>query len=453
MAAQGQRKKALMLAYVFPPFFSVGGSIRAVKFAKYLPEFGWDPMILTIDDSREYESQRREGSESLLKELPESVRIFRTTAGEAPVEVLERGRAARQRSRLLGPVISGLGRLRGWAQANLLLPDEHITWLPFAVRAGRRIVREHRPDVIFATCPPHSVVLAGALLSRQTGLPLVLDYRDDWIDTPRYRAKPAPARWLERRLEAWAVRTAQRVILVTEASRQAFLARYPHQDPSKFPLIPNGVDLEQFRAAWDIERTADGAGPFRILHAGLLSVSDDWHRSPEALFRALSNIREARPEVGERLEVTFTGRLPEPYREMAQAMGLEGTVREAGYLPQPEYLRSLRQADLLLAVNYDGFDTLVPGKIYEYWAVGGPPILLLSCPGAAEKLVRENQLGLAVSPHDPSAIEGAILEAYQRRESGRPLEVRLDGIERFDRRRLAERLAGELAAVSGGERS
>ncbi|MHB0875984.1 MAG: hypothetical protein ACYC5O_08070, partial [Anaerolineae bacterium] len=85
----GAPRKVLMLTYVFPPFFSVGGSIRAVKFARYLPERGWLPLVLTIDDSKEYDTQRRQGSESLLAELPEQVRIFRTGAGEPSAALLE----------------------------------------------------------------------------------------------------------------------------------------------------------------------------------------------------------------------------------------------------------------------------------------------------------------------------------------------------------------------------
>ena len=95
-------------------------------------------------------------------------------------------------------------------------------------------------------------------------------------------------------------------------------------------------------------------------------------------------------------------------------------------------------------MNYDGFPTLIPGKIYEYWAVGGPPILLLSVPGAASRLIERHGLGLTTSQHDANAIAEHILKVYERREAGDPMRVSLDGIEQYDRRALAVKLAETL---------
>ncbi len=174
-------RHVLMLAHVFPPFFSVGGSIRAVKFVKYLSECGWQPHVLTIDDQVETTSQRREGSAELLKEIPSGIPIHRTTSGEPPASLQAKGRAARRKSRLAAVVVNALSCLRRWAYRYALIPDVHITWLPAALRAGRRIVREANIDAIWATCPPHSSAVIGALLKRLTQRPLIVDYRDDWI--------------------------------------------------------------------------------------------------------------------------------------------------------------------------------------------------------------------------------------------------------------------------------
>jgi hypothetical protein len=145
-----EMRTVLMLAYVFPPFFSIGGSIRAVKFAKYLPALGWRPLVLTIDDRRETVSQRREGSASLLEEIPAEAHIYRTSSGEPAAHIQQKGREAREKSRLAAPIINLLSRLRRWAYRHLLLPDAHITWLPAALRHGRRIVRDEGVDVIWA---------------------------------------------------------------------------------------------------------------------------------------------------------------------------------------------------------------------------------------------------------------------------------------------------------------
>ena len=122
-------------------------------------------------------------------------------------------------------------------------------------------------------------------------------------------------------------------------------------------------------------------------------------------------------------------------------------VKELGHLQRDEFLRLMKSADLLLAINYEGFSTLIPGKIYEYWAVGGPPILLLSCAGAAQDLIEQKDLGITVPPDDVTAIEEAVLTVYRRRAMGSPMQVSTVGIEEYDRKALSSKLAQTLSDV------
>lgn len=433
-----EKRSVLILAYVFPPFFSTGGSIRAIKFIKYLARLGWRPVALTIDDSRETVSQRKTGSEALLREVPPEVKIYRTRAsGEPSVEFIQKGREARRKNRVGAAAISLLSAIRRFAMKYLMLPDEQITWLPYAVSLGRRVIRDENIDIIFATSPPHSDALIGSVLKRLTGKPLILDYRDDWIDTPFHRSKPSLVQWVERQMERWAVRTADRVVLVTDWSRDAFLKRYPDQPAEKFLLIPNGCDLKD----WMRPGVAPLADPnrFTIVHAGLLSTDEEWTRDPEGFFEALRRVAADRPDVGAKLRVQFTGRLPDRYCEMVARMVLTDVVEELGYLPLEELIARLKGADLLLAINYDDFETLIPGKIYEYWAIGGPPILLLSTPGAAQSLIARHNLGTTVSAYDPRAIAEAIVSFFES-----PSRIDTAGIEEYDREALARRLAVAL---------
>ena len=243
---------------------------------------------------------------------------------------------------------------------------------------------------------------------------------------------------------------ADKVILVTEWSHRAFLSRYPGEPKDKFVFIPNGCDLDDF-AHLHLQPQPSSSSPFTIVHAGLLNDSQSWTRSPLALFQAIARIRELEPALAADLTVAFTGCLPEGYRRLVQEMGLSASVKELGYLPHAEYIRTLTAADLLLAINYDGFATLIPGKIYEYWAAGSAPILLLSPPGAAQNLVEKHQLGIAVTPNDVDGITQALLTVYRRREQGLPMRISRNGIERYDRQALAMELAQVLAAAARTE--
>lgn len=437
-------KKVLIISRAFPPFFPVGYSIRAAKFIKYLPSLGWLPSVLTVDEDKEYETLRRVGSEALLSEIPEDVTIHRTYPGEPSVEYLEKEKRFGKKNRLAGLVTKIIGSARRWMFRSLL-PDRQLTWLPFAVRAGRKIIEQEGIDLIFATCPPFSDALIGACLRILTGKRLVLDFRDDWIETPWYYSKPFPIRAVESLMERWAVSLADKVILVTEWSRKAFVARYPSQPAEKFIFIPNGCDLKDFETVRAMEAPSNPI--FRIVHAGSLNDSKLWARNPRGFFQAVCRIFERQPQLAGRISLEFAGDFTDNHREMAREMGLSGAIVEHGHLKHADVLRLMKSADLLMAMNYEGFATLIPGKIYEYWAVGNAPILLLSCNGAGQELLEAGNLGVTVAPDDVDGIERAIQTMFDQYAQGKPAKINPSGIEEYDRKALAEKLARLLSGL------
>jgi glycosyltransferase involved in cell wall biosynthesis len=439
-------RKVLMLAYMFPPFQSVGYSIRVVKFIKYLPALGWLPVILTIDDQIEYETMRRVGSDSLLSEIQTHVKIYRTTAGEPTLKFLEKEKEFGKRNWLTAVLVKLFGGVRRWTRRNFFLPDWYIAWLPFALRQGRQIVMKEGIDVIFATCPPHSVALVGAVLKRLTGKPLILDFRDDWIGMPWYYSKPKIIRMVEGRLENWVVKTADKIILVTEWSQKMFHERYPSQWKDKFVMIPNGCDLVEFAMLKSINETPHNP-KFTIIHVGTLNASKRYTRSPANFFHAIKQLLQKHPDLTNKLILLFAGDFPEEFRQLVEELGLSSVIMELGYLPHDQVLRLIKSADLLLTIATERFSSAIPGKIYEYWAVSGPPILLLSYPGAATELVDRYGLGFTVDPSNINGIELAIWTTYQKYQTTSPLRISTTGIESFDRQILTCQLAQVLSMV------
>jgi len=315
-------------------------------------------------------------------------------------------------------------------------------WFPFALGKGLRVVREENIDLILATCPPFSVALAGAALSRLTGRPLVLDLRDDWLSPHVLAHKPRWIQLVERWQEAWAVRRADRVVLVTPRSQEAFSARYPSQE-SKFLYIPNGVDLSEF-VFGDLGKTAlcREDGRFTVLHSG----SMHGNRSPQRILDAVRIIQGEHPQIARQLRLIFRGDMLDEYQGLLAVPDIADIVEVAPFLPRGEYISACRAADVLLVIAYNQAPSLIPGKIYEYWAAQ-KPILLLAEDGAARELVISKGLGEAVSPQEPPAIAQAILKLFRDFAQGRldiPSPV---GIEEFDRKLLTSRLARELNAI------
>jgi len=156
-------RRVLMVAYYFPPVASVG-VFRVVKFAKYLPKFGWNPIILTV---RNHDLNMVGVNPNFVRDRLDYVKVFR--AFGVPLGWIAKA-----------------GRLRlnyRW----FVIPDTFVGWLPFAVTAGKKIIEKENVDVIYATCPPPTNLLIGAMLKRKTGKPLVVDYRDLWVANPFFK--------------------------------------------------------------------------------------------------------------------------------------------------------------------------------------------------------------------------------------------------------------------------
>jgi glycosyltransferase involved in cell wall biosynthesis len=441
-------RKILMLAYIFPPFWSVGGSIRIVKFIKYLPALHWAPVVLTIDDSKEYAALRKQGSETLLKDTPVQMKIYRTISGEPSLMFLEKERKFGERNWLAALIVKIFGGARRWVFRVFFLPDRYLAWLPFALIHGRQIIRNEEIDIIYATCPPHSVALIGSLLKLITGKPLILDFKDDWIGTPWYRLKPRIIQWLELWMEKWVVKKCDKLILVTDWSINTFRSRYPKEAEGKFVFISNGCDLDDFKTLkQDIKERSDAR--FNIVHTGMMSDTPGSSRNPVPFFQALLRIRQSHPKIAKNLKLLLIGQMSKSFSDVVKAKGLSDIIKELGNLPHDECIRLMTTADMLLAINSDDLPSAIPGKIYEYWAIGGPPILLLSNPGAAQSLVEKNKLGIVVQPYDIEGIQHAILNVYHRREMGDPIQVNTAGIEEYDRKVLTIKLVQTLSVVIG----
>ncbi|HEX6987538.1 MAG TPA: glycosyltransferase, partial [Planctomycetaceae bacterium] len=266
-------QKALLIVHDFPPTSSAG-VFRTVRFAKYLPAYGWEPLVLTASVGSGDEGGRR-----LLRDLPDGLRIERirpwswrrsaekrTGGGGSSAESLE----ARDRN--------GMGRERGLSmriaasawQFLTETPDRQVWWVGPAVRAGRRLIREHRPEIVYTSGPPHSVHLIGLRLKRVEGLPWVADFRDPWARRPWAKRRNPWGNRLAGRFERFCVRFADRVILNTDAAAEEFRRAYPGEPAEKFDVIPNGCDpdLAARAEAFLREASVRDRGLVRLLHPG-----------------------------------------------------------------------------------------------------------------------------------------------------------------------------------------
>ncbi|MFH1279732.1 MAG: glycosyltransferase [Candidatus Eisenbacteria bacterium] len=421
----------LLIAYHFPPL-TTSGMYRSLQFARYLPRFGWRPVVLTVRPDSTGDGGVLD--DAPLLGLPPETRVLRAAAAD-PLRA-----ALRIRNRLAGRGRGSNGDFaaaggpeecatwRDWVSDFFAVPDRQMGWIG---AAAMEALRAENIDVVYSSSPPASAHVAALVAARCRDLPFVADFRDPWISNDFSPARSTPfLDPLDRWLEARVVDGATRIIANTEELRSDFERRY-EGDRSKFVTITNGYDPEE-----DVpEAPVRTGGPVRILHAGSLYG----RRDPTPILRALSELIEEGAIGEDDVRLTFIGSAAgeERYKEFLQSHRLSRIVTFEAKVPRDEAIRLLASSDLLLLIQ-TGTDLQIPRKLYEYIAVGRP-ILALTSGGATESIVRREGLGWIVGPGEPERVKELL-----RRAAGRSLPPPPRRSERFDFRRLTERLAALL---------
>ncbi|MDA8092649.1 MAG: glycosyltransferase [Betaproteobacteria bacterium] len=406
-------RHALVIAFHYPPEASSSGVLRTLKFTRYLPDYGWRATVVTL---------RRDAYETtdpgLEAQIPEAVRVVRT------------GYLNTKRHLAVG----------GRYPALLATPDRWIGWLPWAVAAGRRILREDPAQIVYSTSPHATAHLIGARLSRAAGLPWVTDFRDPWYEEPPEPGTPAIVHWSSRRLERNSIARASHVVTSTAHLGAMLRGRYPGEPAGKFTTIVNGFDEADFGGPRGHRPRGDGKLLF--VHTGNINAQ---FRDPRPLFRAIRALDGRIDTSALAFRFIGAGEFGES-AAMSQCLAETGLTSRVAFLPRTAYaaaLDELAQADvgLLLQASEDTTG-LVPAKLYEYLR-SGKPVLALTLPGASAEVLAETSGGWAVNPLDGSALSAALLEIHRFWSAG-TLErccAKPDALAPFDRRRLTGKLA------------
>lgn len=374
-------KRALLIAYHFPPLVGSSGVQRALQLALQLPEFGWQPSVLTAHP-RAYERSDPISLAALPKDL-EQCRAF----------ALDSARH-----------LAIAGRYPAW----LARPDRYISWVLGALPAGLAMIRRQRPQVIWSTYPVPSAHLIGYWLSRLSGLPWVADFRDPMA----HEGYPADAATWQSylRVEQKVARRAAALVFTTPGAARLYRERYPSR-AGDMHVVENGFDESAFARA---EQLAAGAGPlhadgFTLLHSGI--VYPDW-RHPGTLFAALRQLRETGLAGASRLRLRFRAPVHETWLlEQAAAAGVGDQVEVLPALPYTEALAEMLRADALLALQADSCADQIPAKVYEYLRADRPLLGLVS--GDSADLLRRAGHGPVAALEDAQAVSSALAALIQ----------------------------------------
>lgn len=436
-------RKLLMIANDFPPIGGAGVQ-RTVYFAKYLPEFEWQPIILTVKDVAFPAKDA-----SLIDELPRSVNVIRTESFElrrlmwlvqsfrSLMAFHRRGRTSTSAGSTLKPGTREFGRLlKRW----LFVPDDRIMWTPFAVVRALRLIKKMDIRAIYATVPCYSSGVIGYLVSLMSGRPLFLDLRDPWTQDPYLTSPTRIHAWLNARMEATAVNRASRVIVISEAMAKRFRSSYPQLAEEKLVVITNGSDTDAFAAV----KPETIAGKFVVAYVGSLYAH---HRDAlRAFLQAWGEVAERNKAFDAASVFWVVGRCdPEVECELREWKNVPAEI--LGYRAHAEGLSRLKGAATLLLLIKDldpDVDLVtIPGKLFEYVAAG-PPIIMIGPEGDAAEIVRGAEG--AVLPQNNVAGIASSLEGLFQDWSLHPNRPAKQRSSQYDRKSLTGRLAAELDA-------
>ena len=413
-------KRVLLIAYHYPPVHVSSGIQRTLKFSQYLPEFGWEPLVLTVHP-RAYASL----SEGQLSEIPEGLVVRRAFGLDT----------ARH--------LSIAGKYLDW----MALPDRWASWWLGGVWDGLRLIRRYRVDAIVSTYPIATAHAIGLTLHKLTGVPWVADFRDSMTEDkyPREMRRRKVFRWLEKKTVANSARS----VFTTPGAVRMYRERYPELSPEKWVMIPNGFDEENFSNAEQALanlRLPDHR-PVTLVHSGVLYPSE---RDPRCFFDAIAALKQNGAIQAGRLQIVLraTGH-DHLYRPMLAERDIADIVSLEPSMPYADALQEMLTSDGLLIFQAANCNHQVPAKIYEYFRAGKPILALTDAAGDTAGVLRDASVGTTVPLDDAEAIQRVLMEFIGQLETGKAIAADASIWRRHSRQARSEALAQVLDQVTG----
>jgi glycosyltransferase involved in cell wall biosynthesis len=412
-------RKVLVIAYYFPPM-GLSGVQRTAKFVKYLPKYGWKPTVLTVSPTGYYAVD-----DSLLKEVEAAGATVVRASSLDPNRLFRHQGVVKMPSERWRKVLQFTGD-------SIFFPDTKIGWKRKALRSASELLRREKFDLLFATAPPQTDFLIGEALKRKFRLPLVLDYRDAWLDYP-FKYYPTPVhRYIHYRMEKRILKAADRIIVTIRRVKESILKHYLGLDYHDVTIIPQGYDPADFRSGGSAKHSL--RRKMRITHAGTFYAD----RNPSIMLHALHNVLRDVPQMRGRLEISLIGNVRDEDRTLVTKLGLQNEVTFHGYLEHQDCTRHLMNSDVLWLVLDNDYQS--PGKLYEYFGARKPVLASLQ-EGYIKQVVMESGVGLCVPLKDLRAHEEALRDLFAQFERNRLKQASEEFASRFNR----EVLTGELA--------
>jgi hypothetical protein len=431
-------KNLLVVAYHFPPGGGPGVQ-RVLKHITYLPEFGWNPTVVTVENG-EFPAR----DESLLAKIPANITVHR-------VPIYEPYTAYRRFLGIKDAAIDvnvntkqrGTGKklLTEFIRSTFFIPDARMFWRPAVVKKIKQIMHGTSFDAVYTSAPPYTCALIGRDIKRYSKLPWVMGLRDPWTDF-----LTTPNRWwlpkiIDKAQESSCLKEADIVECAWQGIIDDALTKVPSLNIEKLLHVPNGFDSSDFPQVRYVKNDK-----FTITYTGSMYGV----RNPRTFLLALEELQRQDVLHPENVSLQFIGRFGDDVWAMFHSSSFASSIQIEQYVPHKTSLEYLMRSDVLLLIVDETKESseIVPGKVYEYLGVRRPILALCSVGSAIENLVNQLSAGECAPNADVSLIASSISKLYVKWQTDNmpvPEEHLLD---RFERKESAKTLAKALDSIN-----
>ncbi|RDY61703.1 glycosyltransferase family 4 protein [Flagellimonas nanhaiensis] len=421
-------QKVLVIAYYWPPAGGPGVQ-RWLKFTKYLPEMGFEPIVY-VPENPSYPIV----DEKLLEEVPEGIKIIKQRIQEpyAWASLFSKSKTKTISSGIISEKNpSFLEKLLLWIRGNLFIPDARKFWVKPSVRTLSKIIQDEEIKIVITTGPPHSLHLIGLELKKSHQLDWIADFRDPWTSIGYHKklrlSKSAQKK--HKRLEKLVLSSADKILVTSNTTKKEFEAI----TTTPIQVITNGYDNE-----WEpTELDKD----FTISHIGSLLTG----RNPKALWKALSELVLENEEFKKVLKIQLAGVVGEEVLKSLEGLGLTPYLKHLGYLSHNKVLELQRKSQILLLLEIDTEETrgIIPGKLFEYFSAKRPILAIGPTDWEAGNMIKTANAGIVGSHSDTDTVKSVLLDWFDKYRV-QELNCMSKDIEKYHRRELTRALANYI---------
>jgi glycosyltransferase involved in cell wall biosynthesis len=383
--------KVLIITYYWPPSGGAGVQ-RWLKFSKYLPEFGWEPIILTVDPEF---AAYPVTDKSLTDELPSSLKVYKTPAIDY-FAIYKRDKTKIPTAGFASSVDSSIkGKILRFIRGNFFIPDPRKGWNKFAFKKACEIIETEGIKHVITTSPPHSTQLIGLnIKNKYPSIKWIADLRDPWTGIYYYEQffPTFISKRIDSSFEKSVLKKADRLITIGSSLKTSFSLIEPGIS-DKTEVITNGYDADDFSGS-----NKSSPAVFTISYIGTLSDTYPINGFMDAivLFR----------ETGHLVNLRFVGTVSQKQKELILEKSDSSSVEFVNYVDHSSAIKFLTESSALLLIipDHKSNKSIITGKLFEYVASGKPVICLGPTDGDAAEILRETGHGYTFSYNDTKGI-------------------------------------------------